>query len=120
MQQQADQPVGLEYSPKTAKKWRPYFHVPTVLLSTVCVAPVHFGAFLVFAFLGYSCCSSNESTSANAIAHVLGFPTLHLAWLLNPDQADGFLLMGLNSLVWGAVIGTGLSSLLGPPSEAAA
>jgi hypothetical protein len=120
MQQQAHQPVDLEYSHPSAKIWRPYFHVPTVLVTTVCVAPLHFGAFLVFAFLGYSCCSSNGSTSANVIAHVLGFPMLHLAWLLNPDQMDGFLLMGLNSLTWGVVIGTGLSFLLGRPSEAAA
>jgi len=119
MQQQGDQSIRLDYSRPAAKRRRPYLHLPTVLATTMLVAPLHFGAFLVFAFLGYSCCSSNGSTTASTVAHVLGFPLLFLAWL-NPEQTDGWLLMGLNSLTWGAVLGTGLSFLLGRVSGAAA
>ena len=120
MRQQGDQPIGLDYSRLRVKNRRPYFHGPTVLLTTVCVAPLHFGAFFVFAFMGYSCCSSHGSTTASTIAHMLGFPMLHLAWLINTDQMGGFVLMGLNSLTWGVVIGTGLSFLLRMLSELAA
>ena len=120
MQQQGDQPSQLDYARSTAERRRKTFHAPIVIATTVLIAPLHFGAFLVSAFLGYSCCSSNGSASASTVAHVLGFPMLHLAWLLQPDQTDGFLLMGLNSLTWGVVIGTGVSFLSGAAAEPAA
>lgn len=104
-------------SPTTSSKGtvtanRRRFQAPTVIATTLVVAPFHFGAFLVSAFLGFSCCSSNGSTTAGTVAGVLGFPLLQLAWII-PAQSSAWLLMVLNSLTWGFFIGVGVSFLMG-------
>src|SRR4051794_14950023 len=120
MQQQSEQPEGPDDLPIRARSHRLFFHVPTVLVATLVIAPCHLGAFLVSAISGYSCCSSNGSTTATTVANVLGFPAVQLAWLLKVEQSTGWLLMVFNSLIWGIAIGTCLSFLLGKPTDAAA
>ena len=104
-QPQDPQPTPLDYAHPRGRNRYPWL---TFIITTVLVTIVHLCAFLVIAFLAYA---SRSSGPADTIAHLLAYPLLQLAWLLNPGESAGWILVPLNSLCWGIALG-GLAAVI--------
>lgn len=112
MQQQGAQPTDDEYARSGREPGRPTARLPIVIATAVVVAPFHFMAFWSFVLFA-SCCTSGRKEGASAVAHALGFPMLHLAWLLDWRGSMGSILTLLvpicNSIMWGVIAGAAVS-----------